>query len=174
MYFPDLKRVRSLAIFAPDVLSLIMADYGFYDIEVANDVVYLYDFKYLYKESELEELYERALKLAEAIDNNTPQKITFSSTDEAMESHKTVLKRSDNQSLQIALGMLFGLLMIYSFMAIATEGQIAGGAFAVYGLAVATIVLACYAVYIIFRQARLRKKYLAEREDFRKDHNKTT
>lgn len=77
MYFPDKEHTRGLSIFAPDVMQLIMADYGFNDIEVLDNVMYLYEYKLITNNKELESFYQKAQKLAAAIDDNAPRKVNL-------------------------------------------------------------------------------------------------
>ncbi len=77
MYFPDREHTKGLSLFAPDVMQLVMADYGFNDIEVLDDVVYLYEYKRITKAAELEQFYQKALSLAAAIDDNAPRRVNL-------------------------------------------------------------------------------------------------
>ncbi len=171
MYFPGSKRVRSLSIFAPDVMSLIMADYGFNDIEIVNDVVYLYDFKFIDKANELEKFYLRAIKLADAIDNNTPHSIKFKTVAEALESHRAVLKRKDHETLKTLAGILLGLIFIFNFLTISFGPQeIPGGQIMIYALPAVVVLFILYGLRTAVVHGRLKRDYLEDRKDFQKDH----
>lgn len=78
IYFPGGQQITTLSLFAPDVMRIIMANYGYYDMEVENDVLYLYEYSYLRKVEQLQSFYQLAVKLAEGIDDNSPRKLALS------------------------------------------------------------------------------------------------
>lgn len=73
LYFPEGNHTEALSLFAPDVLSLIMAQYGQYDIEVSDTKLYLYLYKKLDTVAELEKLYRDLQILVQALNNNSPR-----------------------------------------------------------------------------------------------------
>ncbi len=102
MYFPGGEQVKALSLFAPDVLNLIMAEFGHYDIEVVDNILYVYTYTYLKKTPELENFYALANRLAAAIDDNRPRTLRFAQVPERAAGSSTAMQRLRSNKVSLA------------------------------------------------------------------------
>lgn len=75
LYFPEGSQTEALSLFAPDVLQLVMSQYGQYDIEVNGSQLYLYSYTKAVTVQDLEKLLTDARTLAKAVSNNAPRSL---------------------------------------------------------------------------------------------------
>lgn len=115
MYFPGGEQIKALSLFAPDVLSLIMAEFGHYDIEVVDNILYIYTYKYLKTTQELEDYYTLANRLAAAIDDNSPRILRFAQVPGSRASGPAAMQRLRANKIPLATVIaIIGVMAFYT------------------------------------------------------------
>lgn len=163
MYFPLQQHTKGLAIFAPDVMQVIMADYGHLDIEIQDTVLYLYEYKTLTSVADLGRFYQLATKLAEALNSNAPRMLNLPVASDAMPAGQTkrAIPRLQIGTSWVPLGVF---LLIFGFtlysMILPVERR----------LSVANVTLTVVMFGIIFLLAGISSvKAIAKRKAYQND-----
>lgn len=171
IYMKPEDRNKSLSLFAPDALSLIMGEYGEYDIEIINDKLFVYNYGLYGKTEELESFLATALKLAKELDTNAPQPLML--TESSNSSSKTTHalnpgKRNYKLAFIVtALYCLFSICFLsrYRFSDVVTIGGRSYSVETVYGnISMLTIAFAMFAPYIAGWKNRI--KYKKDRQKY--------
>jgi hypothetical protein len=161
IYFPGGQQITTLSLFAPDVMRIIMANYGYYDMEIENDILYLYEYSYLRKVEQLESFYQLAIKLAQGIDDNSPRKLALSSGAASATSTGRLQRQKLGTIGQLMLGAIFmaNVVLQGSFRL----GSQASKGYS-YVIIISTIVFAVVFIYKIIRNQLLQNSYRKERQ----------
>lgn len=155
IYFPTGQQVPSLSLFAPDVLSLLMAEYGYYDVEVVDDILYVYAYYRMNKPEELEKLRSLAVKLAIAIDTNSPKSIGLGLAPQ------TAMPRLNNQKLSWKAALI--VLGVVIFHYITSFGEFSGS-IPPYTSYILFAVVAILTIIGLIRRQRQKDNYELDRK----------
>ncbi len=159
--------VSALALFAPDVMSLIMANYGFYDIEVVADRLYLYDYNFINNQHDLEDFYQRGLALAAEIDSNAPRKLALVGADGKPDpSGATALKRA---SISTFWSIVVVLIVCSSFFVPMLLERLSPQA-ATLTVFVPMVLMVLGLLFLYARASYRRRRYLKDRRSFATAH----
>lgn len=114
MYFPGGKQIEALSIFAPDVLALIMGKFGEYDMEIVDDVLYLYAYEQSIKQDVVENVLLLAKELAQAVNSNTPRTLLLTRTSQARQREGVPILRLQGKQIGVATILtVVGFVLLY-------------------------------------------------------------
>ncbi len=160
IYSPEGQQIQALSIFAPDAMSFVMAECGFYDIEIVGDTLYIYDYKLRRTQQELEEFYQLGNKLAVVLDDNAPRTLNMQgATGQPATSAVTALKKSTNP-VAIALVLMF-VLMNFGQRLFIKNAETAALITPLFSIGIIVLSLG-----FALRAARLKQNYLRDRQKF--------
>lgn len=162
IYTPKGKQIEALSLFAPDLMAYMMAEFGRYDIEIVDDVVYIYEYSDLKEDAKLEDLYTLANGLAKEIDSNAPRKPILKKADGAPSESAVTSMRSGYSAKDFIVS--FGA--IAAFQVSGYIGRLLFPDLApVFTLVAGGLALGVF-VYSVFRNKRLSKQYELDRQQF--------
>lgn len=165
MYFPGGQQIPALSLFAPDVMAVIMADYGFYDIEIIDDIMYIYDYKYQRTFKELDEFFQLALKLTKEIDSNAPRMLRAAGAGTGAQTDGAPgVQRLKPFRLSLSnVGVIIGAVLLFAVPTVIPRA----GTFSVLATLIGMMTILIWVGITLARGEKRRKDYLVEREKFR-------
>lgn len=168
IYSPEGQQIQALSIFAPDAMSFVMGECGFYDIEIVNDTLYVYDYKLRRTQQELEDLYQLGNKLAAVLDDNAPRTLNMQgATGQPASSAVTALKKSSNP-------IMVAVVIVFVFMNFGLRSFMSSTTAPVWITPVFSIGIVVFSLAFAIRAERLKKNYLRDRQKFFDTTVKTT
>ena len=169
IYSPKSTTLSALSIFAPDTMALVMADYGFYDIEIVDDILYLYDYTQRRTVSAMESLYHSGLHLANDINTNTPKKLKLQHAQGAVSpSAITALKSGNSLARFIGIPLV---IAVFWFGVNLSAMTISPKIMVVFLIAM-IIIVPTGVVWTLIAQERRKQNYLEDRLAFAKNIRK--
>lgn len=167
IYSADGKNIESLSIFAPDAMSFVMAECGFYDLEIVGDILYIYDYNLLNNVQELEKLYALGHRLVKVLNDNAPKALNMqSAAGNPDASAITSLKMSKFKLIYIPFIAFFYGIVLYGRTSDSDEMPII--------FPILFIGIFALAIFGVIKNQRMKKNYLSDRQKFFDENVKKT